>query len=230
MGESDEPVEKWAPPLPPQAKLGEQLRPTVLSVLVLTVLTGGAFPLLLFVIARPLFPRQVRGGLIRREGVVIGSELIGQEFTRPEYFQPRPSAAGGGYDGTASGGTNLGPNNPGLVNGSGNFAGIRQLAGAYREHNGLGPDAAIPIDAVTRSASGLDPHISLANALLQVPRVAHARGLSEEVVRRLVTDHLAGRQLRFLGEPRVSVLELNLALDQVSGGHAPSARPEAPGF
>jgi K+-transporting ATPase ATPase C chain len=171
--------------------------------------------LLLFLIARPLFPRQARGSLIRREGIVIGSKLIGQEFTRPEYFEPRPSAAGSGYDGTASGGTNLGPNNPKFVNGSGSFAGIRQLAGAYRERNGLAPDAAIPIDAVTRSASGLDPHISLANALLQVPRVAHARCLSEEVVRRLVTDHLAGRQLGFLGDPRVSVLELNLTLDKM---------------
>jgi len=217
MGESDEPAETWAPPPTSQAKLGEQLRPAVLSVLVLTVLAGCAFPLLLFVIARPLFPRQVRGSLIRHEGVVIGSELIGQEFTRPEYFQLRPSAAGSGYDATASGGTNLGPNNPKFVNGSGNFAGIRQLAGAYRERNGLAPDAAIPIDAVTRSASGLDPHISLADAMLQVHRVARARGLSEEVVRRLVTDHLEGRQLRFLGDPRVSVLDLNLALDHVSG-------------
>ena len=217
MGESDEPVEIWPPPPASQAKLGEQLRPAVLSVLILTVLTGCTFPVLLFVIARPLFPRQVRGSLIRREGVVIGSDLIGQEFTRPEYFQPRPSAAGSGYDGTASGGTNLGPNNPIFVNGSGGFAGIRQLAGIYRQRNGLASDAAIPIDAVTRSASGLDPHISLANALLQVPRVARARGLSEEVVRRLVTDHLAGRQFGFLGDPRVSVLELNLALDQISG-------------
>ena len=112
---------------------------------------------------------------------------------------------------------NLGPNNPKLVNGSADFAGIRQLAEAHRQRNGLASDAAIPIDAVTRSGSGLDPHISLANALLQVRRVARARGLSEEVVRRLVTAHLEGRQLRFLGDPCVSVLELNLALDQVSG-------------
>jgi K+-transporting ATPase ATPase C chain len=103
------------------------------------------------------------------------------------------------------------------VNGSADFLGIRQLAEAYRQRNGLAPDIPIPTDAVTRSGSGLDPHISLANALLQVPRVARARGLSEEAVRRLVTDHLEGRQLGFLGNPRVSVLELNLALDQVSG-------------
>ena len=217
MNESDECADSPVSPHASQAKLGEQLRPAILSVLVLTVLTGCAFPLLLFVIARPLFPRQVRGSLIRREGVVIGFELMGQEFTKPEYFQPRPSAAGSGYDGTASGGTNLGPNNPKLMNGSTDFPGIRQLAEAYRRRNGLAADAAIPIDAVTRSASGLDPHISLANALLQVPRVARARGLREEVVRRLVTDHLEGRQLGFLGNPRVSVLELNLALDHVSG-------------
>jgi K+-transporting ATPase ATPase C chain len=155
--------------------------------------------------------------LLRRRGAVIGSELIGQEFTRPEYFQSRPSAAGSGYDGTASGGTNLGPNNPKLVNGSPDFAGIRQLAAAYRQRNGLAPDATVPIDAVTRSGSGLDPHISLANALLQAPRVARARGLSEEVVCRVVTDHLERREFGFLGTPRVSVLELNLALDEISG-------------
>ena len=215
MSDSKEPAETWPPSSSP-AKLGEQLRPAILSVLVLTVLTGCAFPLLLFAIARPLFPRQVRGTLVRRDGVVIGSELIGQEFTRPEYFHSRPSAAGSGYDGTASGGTNLGPNNPRLVNGSANFAGIRELAEEYRQRNGLASDAALPIDAVTRSGSGLDPHISLANALLQVPRVARARGLSEEDVRRLVTDHLEGRQLGFLGNPCVSVLELNLALDQIA--------------
>jgi len=216
MAESDEPAESSAPPPAPPAKLGEQLRPALSSVLVLTLLTGGAFPLLLFVIAWPLFPGQVRGTLVRRVGVVIGSELIGQEFARPEYFQSRPSAAGSGYDGTASGGTSLGPNNPKLVNGSADFAGIRQLAEEYRQRNGLAPDAAVPIDAVTRSGSGLDPHISLANALLQVPRVARARGLSEEVVRRLVMGHLEGRRLGFLGNPRVSVLELNLHLDNVT--------------
>jgi len=214
MSDTDEPPETSASP-PSQAKLGEQLRPAIMSVLVLTVLTGCAFPLLLFAIARPLFPRQAGGSLVRRRGAVIGSELIGQEFTRPEYFQSRPSAAGSGYDGTASGGANIGPNNPKLVNGSADFAGIRQLADAYRQRNGLATEAAIPIDAVTRSASGLDPHVSLANALLQVPRVARARGLSEEVVRRLVAEHLEGRQLGFLGNPRVSVLDLNLALDKL---------------
>jgi len=214
MSESEAPAEPPASPSVCQAKLGGQLRPAVLSLLVLTVLTGCIFPLLLFTIARPLLPRQARGSMVRRGGAVIGSELIGQEFTQPGYFHPRPSAAGSGYDGTASGGTNLGPNNPKLIIGSADFAGVRQLAETYRRRNGLASDAVIPVDAVTRSASGLDPHISLANALLQVARVARARGLSEEAVRRLVMDHLENRQLGFLGDPRISVLKLNLALDQ----------------
>jgi K+-transporting ATPase ATPase C chain len=215
MAESDEPADTSASVPGPPAKLAEQLRPGISSVLVLSVLTGCVFPLLLFALAWPLFPRQVRGTLVRRGGAVIGSELIGQEFKRPEYFESRPSAAGSGYDGTASGGSNLGPNNPKLANGSADFAGIRRLAEEYRRRNGLASDAAIPIDAVTRSGSGLDPHISLANALLQVPRVARARGLTDEVVRRLVTDHLERRQFGFLGNPHVSVLELNLALDEM---------------
>jgi len=193
-----------------------------LSVLVLTLLTGCAFPLLLAAIGRPLFPRQASGSLVTRGGVVIGSELIGQEFSRPEYFQSRPSAAGNGYEGTSSGGTNLGPNNPKLQNGAADFAGIRQLAEEYRERNGLAPDTPIPIDAVTRSASGLDPDITPANAALQIPRVAHARGVSEEAVRRLVAIHTKGRQLGFLGNPRVPVLELNRALDQSLSQAVPS--------
>jgi potassium-transporting ATPase KdpC subunit len=203
------------------AKLSEQLRPAVLSVLVLTLLTGCAFPFLLFAIARPLFPRQADGSLVTCGGAVIGSRLIGQEFTRPEYFQSRPSAAGSGYDGTSSGGTNLGPHNPRLKNGTAGFAGIRQLAEEYRQRNGLARDVSIPIDAVTRSGSGLDPHITPANAALQIPRVARARGMSEEAVRRLVADHIEGRQLGLLGNPRVPVLELNLALDELQKQAAP---------
>ena len=213
----DEPDESSGHKISPpywRATVNEQFRPALLSVLALTVLSGVVFPLLLFAIARPLFPRQTEGSLIRHGGALIGSELIGQEFQRPEYFQSRPSAAGSGYDATASGGTNLGPDNSKLVNGSTDFAGIRQLSEEYRERNGLASDVLIPIDAVTRSGSGLDPHISLPNALLQVPRVARARGLSEESIRRLVMDHLEGRQLGFLGSPRVSVLRLNMALDE----------------
>jgi K+-transporting ATPase ATPase C chain len=205
----------------PAPKLREQFRPAILSVLLLTLLTGCAFPLLLFAIAWPLFPQQAGGSLVMRDGVVVGSELIGQEFTRPEYFQSRPSAAGSGYDATSSGGSNLGPNNPKLRNGARDFAGVQQLADEYRSRNGLPPDVPIPIDAVTRSGSGLDPHISPTDAMLQVPRVARARGLSEEIVRGLVTDHTEGRQFGFLGDARVPVLELNLALDQFSKQAAP---------
>ena len=208
-----------------RAKFSQQLRPALLAVLVLTLLTGCGFPLLLFAIARPLFPHQAGGSLLARGGLIIGSRLIGQEFTRPEYFQSRPSAAGSGYDGTASGGTNLGPNNPKLKNGAADFTGIQQLAEEYRRHNNLAPDTPIPIDAVTRSGSGLDPDISPANAALQIPRVARARGLSEEAVGRLVARHTTARQFGFLGDPRVSVLELNLALDQLSNQTAPSRLP-----
>ncbi len=198
-----------------QAKLSEQIRPAILSVLLLALVTGCVFPLLLAVIGRTLFPSHAGGSLVTRGGVVVGSELIAQEFSRAEYFQSRPSAAGKGYDGTASGGTNLGPNNPKLKNGAADFAGIRQLAAEYRVRNGLAPDTPIPIDAVTRSGSGLDPDISPANAALQIPRVARARGVSEEAVRRLVANHTKGPQLGFLGNARVPVLELNLALDQL---------------
>lgn len=215
MSESGEPAERYTSP-PGKAKISEQIRPTVLSVLVLTLLTGGGFPLLLFAITRPLFRRQAGGSLVVHHGIVIGSELIGQEFTSPRYFHARPSAAGSGYDATASGGTNLGPNNPKLVDGSADFAGIRQLADEYRQCNGLAPAAAVPVDAVTRSGSGLDPHISLANALLQAPRVARARGLSEQIVRQLVMEHRKGPQFGILGSPHVSVLELNLAIDEIA--------------
>jgi K+-transporting ATPase ATPase C chain len=221
-GEPEEPTAEWASPPASLAKLGEQIRPAILSVLVLTLLTGCVFPLLLAVIGRPMFPHQAGGSLVTRGGVVIGSELIGQEFSRPEYFQSRPSAAGNGYDGTMSGGTNLGPNNPKLKNGAADFASIPQLAEEYRKRNGLEPDAPIPIDAVTRSASGLDPDITPANAALQIPRVARARGVSQEAVRRLVTNHTKGPQLGILGNARVPVLELNLALDQSLSQAVPS--------
>jgi potassium-transporting ATPase KdpC subunit len=212
MNDSGEPAQ----PIP-RARLGKQLRPAILSALVLTIVTGGVFPLLLFAIARPLLPRQVKGSLLAHGNQVVGSALIGQEFTRSEYFQSRPSAAGSGYDGSSSGGTNLGPNNPKLI------AQIRELAEQYRKRNGLPPDTPVPIDAVTRSASGLDPHISPANAELQIPRVARARGLSEDVVRRLVSEYTEARQLGFLGNPRVTVLELNLALDRIAPAHKPYA-------
>ena len=220
---SDEPG--VAPPRPvPRAKLAEQWKPAILSLLLLGFVSGCVFPLLLFAISRPLFPRQTQGSLVTRGGIIAGSKLIGQSFTRPEYFHSRPSAAGSGYDATSSGGTNLGPNNPKLTNGAADFAGIRQLAEEYRKRNGLASGAHVPADAVTRSASGLDPHISLANAALQVRRVARARGLSEKIVERLVAEHTEGPQLGILGNSRISVLELNLALDRLSSEAAPASR------
>jgi len=193
-------------------RLAQQLRSAILSVLVLSLVTGGLFPLVLFAIGGILFPDQAGGSLTLLHGTVVGSRLIGQDFTGPEWFQPRPSAAGNGYDGTASGATNLAPDNPRLKEGAAGFAGARALAAQYRRRNGLAADAPIPIDAVTRSGSGLDPDISPANAFLQVARVAKVRKLEEDAVRRLVAQHVVQPQLGLLGDPRVSVLELNLAL------------------
>lgn len=218
MSNPDDPAETSSAsrifPESPRANIRSQFRPAILAALVLTMVTGCIFPLVLFAIGRSLFPYQSNGSLVTRGARVTGSELIGQQFTRPEYFQPRPSAAGNGYDATSSGGTNLGPNNPKLTNGASDFAGIRQLADDYRKRNELPPDADIPIDAVTRSGSGLDPDITPANATLQIRRIARTRGLSEETIARLIADHTKGPQFGFLGNPHVSVLELNLALDE----------------
>jgi len=191
-------------------KLPEHVRTAFVSVISLTLLTGCLFPLVLFALGRLLYPYQAAGSLVTRDGIVIGSRLIGQDFTRPEYFHSRPSAAGTGYDGTSSGGTNFGPSNRKLIDG------IRQSAEVYRKSNGLPPDTVVPIDAVTGSGSGLDPHISPANAELQIARVARARGLDDNSVRNLVASHTEGPQLGLMGSPRVSVLELNLALDQAA--------------
>ncbi len=188
----------------------QHIRPVILGAILLTLLTGCIFPFALFALGRLLFGDRAEGSLLTRGGVVIGSRLIGQDFTRPQYFHPRPSAAGAGYDGTSSGGTNMGPLNRKLIDDVG------RLAGEYRRTNGLAPGAEVPIDAVTRSGSGLDPNISPQNADLQVRRVAHARGVSEGVVRRLLAGCTEGRQLGFLGSPRVWVLDLNLALDRTA--------------
>ncbi len=201
------------------------LRPAVVGVLVFMGLFGIVFPAAITAVSQIAFRRQANGSLIERGGVIVGSALIGQGFAGPEYFHPRPSAAGSGYDASASGGTNLGPTADKLVTGihkklpngrddPGNFDGIKDLAAAYRAENGLPPDAPVPADAMTRSGSGLDPDISPANADAQVARVAKARSLPESRVRRLVARYTYGRQLGFLGEPRVNVLLLNLALDR----------------
>jgi K+-transporting ATPase ATPase C chain len=208
-----------------------QLSIALRSVLLMLAVFGLLFPLLITAIAKTAFRRQADGGLIGAGGKVIGSNLIGQNFTSPGYFHPRPSAAGSGYDAVNSGGTNLGPTSDKLIHGvhkklangeddPGDFDGIADLAPAYRRENGLAPGALIPADAVTRSASGLDPHISPANAYAQVARVAKARRMSEDEVRRLVESNVTGRQFGFLGEPRVNVLRLNLALDAAAGDNS----------
>lgn len=195
---------------PASPSFARQLASGIVILLVLTLVTGGIFPLLTAGIAQVLLPGQANGSLLyARDGTVIGSELIGQQFTAPRYFHPRPSAAGDkGYDALSSGGSNLGPTNKKLADA------VQANAAAYRQENGLAPDVPVPVDAVTASGSGLDPEISPANALLQVPRVAKARNLPVDQVRTLVEQHVAGRTLGILGEPRVNVLELNLALDQ----------------
>jgi K+-transporting ATPase ATPase C chain len=189
--------------------LATHVRTAVLMTLVITVLLGILYPLVMTGISQVLFPSQANGTLIRdRSGNVIGSALLAQNFTDEKYFHPRPSAAGSdGYDATASGGSNLGPSNQKLLDA------VRDRAAAYRSENGLTDGEPVPVDAVTASASGLDPDISPANAQLQINRIAHARGVSPDQVRALVDRNTEGRTLGFLGEPRVNVLKLNLALD-----------------
>jgi K+-transporting ATPase ATPase C chain len=187
-----------------------QLRPAFLIVIVLTLICGVGYPLLSTAIGQVAFHNKANGSLIKRDGVIVGSKLIGQTFTAPEYFHSRPSAAGAGYDGSASSGSNLGPTSPDLL------SAVSDRVAAYRQENGLAADALVPVDAVTASASGLDPHISIANARLQTARVATARGLDPAVVAKLVDSHTDGRQLWVLGEPGVNVVELNLALDNLA--------------
>jgi potassium-transporting ATPase KdpC subunit len=188
----------------------KQLRPAILSVLVFTVVCGLVFPLVITGIAQVVFPHQANGSLIVKNGQVIGSELIGQNFSKPEYFHPRPSAAGGGYDAANSSGSNLGPTSQKLMDQ------IRDRVTAYRTENELTASALVPADAVTASASGLDPQISLENARLQAARVAKGRHVDVAVVHHLITVYTQKRQLSILGEPGVNVLELNLALDQLT--------------
>jgi potassium-transporting ATPase KdpC subunit len=189
--------------------LKNQLRPAVSVTLVLMVLTGLVYPGVVTALAQLLFPRQANGSLLTVNGRVVGSALIGQTFARAEYFHARPSAAGSGYDDTLSGGTNKGPTDRKLADTliAGAVDSAVRLDGAVKGQ--------VPSDLATSSGSGLDPHISPASALLQVVRVARARGLDSAVVRALVERHIEGRQLGFLGEPRVNVLLLNLALDSL---------------
>ncbi len=188
----------------------QNLKIAILMTLVTTVLLGIIYPLVVTGLAQALFHDQANGQLIYRDGQLIGSKIIGQPFTGPGYLDSRPSAAGNGYDAANSGGTNLGPTNQKLIDRV-----DADVARLQKEN----PGHPVPVDLVTTSASGLDPNITPAAAEFQVPRIARARGLSEAQVRQIIRQHTAQRQLGFLGEPRVNVLEVNLALDALS--HAP---------
>jgi potassium-transporting ATPase KdpC subunit len=180
---------------------------SVLMTIVTTVLLGLVYPLVVTALAQLFFRDKANGQLVQRNGTTVASRIIAQPFTGAGYFHPRPSAAGNGYDATSSGGTNLGPTNQKLVDRVNT-----DVASAQAEN----PGKPVPVDLVTTSASGLDPDITPASAEFQVPRIAKARGMSEEAVRAIVSTHLQGRQWGFFGEPRVNVLELNLSLDSAS--------------
>jgi len=188
-----------------------QLFPALVVFAALTLLTGVVYPLVVTGAAQVAFAGRADGSLVERDGRVVGSRLLGQSFAADRYFHPRPSSAGDGYDGSASAPSNLGPTNPELL------TAVEERVRAYRAANGLDADDDVPVDAVTSSGSGLDPHISPENARLQARRVARARALSLDRVLELVADHTEGRPLRFLGEPGVNVLELNVALDAERG-------------
>ena len=184
-----------------------ELRISLIATSSLAIILCAIYPLIIWFFAQGLFPARANGSLLVRDGKVVGSRFIGQGFTDPKYFHPRPSAAGQGYDGAGSGGSNLGPTSKKLVDQ------VRQRVIEYRTENNLAPDATVSADAVTASASGLDPHISVKNAQLQARRVAKARGMSVEVVLRKIEDHTERRTLGILGEQRVNVLILNLDLE-----------------
>jgi K+-transporting ATPase ATPase C chain len=184
----------------------KQLRPAILLTFVFIIVTGLAYPGVVTAIAKIVFPNQASGSLVTADGHIVGSKLIGQQFTQPWYFHPRRSAAGDGYDATASGGSNKGPTDRKLAD--------TLIAGAIAPAESAGvPKGKIPTDMATASGSGLDPHISPANALFQVARVAGARGVDTAQIRDLALHYVEARQFGFLGEPRVNVLALNLALD-----------------
>jgi len=189
-----------------------QLLPALRIVMVFTVLLGLAYPLLVTGVAQGLWSSKADGSLVKVNGKVVGSSLLGQSFTKAQYFHPRPSAAGTGYDAQASSASNLGPTNPTLLDN------VKKAAAAYRKENGLPAGFSVPIDAVTSSGSGLDPGISVANARLQAARVADARGLTKAQVAKAIDDNTHDRQLGVLGEKYVNVLELNLALDKLTAG------------
>jgi len=200
--------------------LRHHARPAIVITLVLTIITGILYPLATMGVAQALFPHQANGSLITINGHVIGSALIGQYWTQPQYFHGRPSAtlndagtAPQPYNAASSGASNLGPTNAALIK-----TVQQRIAALKKENPDVPPGTPIPVDLVTASGSGLDPDISVAAAYYQIPRIAKARGLSQETVRRLVDQHIEGRFLGLFGEPRVNVLELNLALDSLKSG------------
>jgi K+-transporting ATPase ATPase C chain len=181
-------------------------RTSIRFTIVTTILVGIGYPLLVTGIAEAVFPRKAAGSLILKDGQVIGSELLAQSFTSDKYFHPRPSAAGNGYDATSSGGSNLAQSNKALID---------RIQGSIDQLSKENPGKPVPIDLVTTSGSGLDPDITPDAAYFQAPRVAKARGIGEDRIRQLIDDQITGRQLGVLGEPRVNVLDLNLALDKI---------------
>jgi potassium-transporting ATPase KdpC subunit len=187
-----------------------QMRPSIIAVLVFSVICGVLYPLVVTAVAQVGWGHRADGSLVERDGVVVGSELVGQPFVSAEYFHPRPSAAGAGYDASASSGSNYGPTNAEFL------AVVADRVVAYRAENALADTTLVPVDAVTASGSGLDPHISVRNARLQAPRVAAARQVNVERVLAMVDEHTTARSLGILGDPGVNVLELNLALDEMS--------------
>ena len=184
-----------------------ELRISFIATVCLAVLLCGIYPALVWAVAQGLFHSQANGSLVSVKGQVIGSSLLAQPFAGPGYFHPRPSAAGDGYDAVNSGGSNLGPTSQKLIDA------VKERVAAYRAENKLAPEVLIPADAVTSSASGLDPHISVKNALLQAGRVAGVRGIGEETLRKKILSRTKGRDLGIFGEPRVNVLMLNLDMD-----------------
>jgi K+-transporting ATPase ATPase C chain len=184
-----------------------ELRISFIATVCLAVLLCGIYPAVVWLVAQGIFPAQANGSLISVKGQVIGSSLLAQNFTGAGYFHPRPSAAGDGYDAVNSGGSNLGPTSQKLIDA------VKERVASYRTENKLAPEVLIPADAVTTSASGLDPHISVKNAMLQASRVAKVRGIGEEELRKMIVSRTEGRDLVILGEPRVNVLMLNLDLD-----------------
>ena len=185
-----------------------ELRISFIATVCLAVLLCGIYPALVWAVAQGLFHSQANGSLVSVKGQVIGSSLLAQRFAGPGYFHPRPSAAGDGYEAVNSGGSNLGPTSQKLIDT------VKERIAAYRAENTLAPGVLIPADAVTASGSGLDPHISLRNALLQAERVAKSRGINEAVIQKKIAAYTEGRDLMIFGEPRVNVLMLNLDLDR----------------